>query len=137
MYSLRGRAERPVNIQCMFRGIGSLGTLQPHRSQHSVGSGPLLIPRNLFTLSRNVVPLCTRKQPAAFLQSPVGSIAVVYFHFLLSNPFNAFTSSRSAAQLSLQKSKESVNDGLKRRPTQVMIVQLYVQKRVMCIHLFL
>lgn len=82
--------------------------------------------------------LYTRKPASCFfLQSPIGSIAVVYFHFLHSNPFNAFTSSCLAAQLSLQKSKEKVNDGLKIHTYTNNDCLVLCAEELMCIHLFL
>lgn len=64
----------------------------------------MLIRGKLFTLLKNSAPLHTREPARCFFAvSCRRCITVVYSHSLQSNPFNAFTSSCLAAQLSLQK----------------------------------
>lgn len=97
---LKGRST----TVCVCSGVSSLGMLRPSRSQHCKGWSCWSM-ENCLLCQGTKYHCALGNQPAAFLQSPVGSIAVVYFHFLQSNPFNAFTSSCLAAQIPLQKRK--------------------------------
>lgn len=121
-----------------FSGVRSLGMLQPYRGQHYVGVwSSCWSKENCLLCQGTQHHYALGNQPAAFRQSPVGSIAVVYFHFLRSNPFNAFTSSCLAAQLSLQKSKEKVYDGLRTHTYTSSGCSVTCAEKVMCIYLFL
>lgn len=96
----------------------------------------------LFTLSRNTAPLYARKPASCFFFSFFFAVSCrkhhsCLFYFLHSNPFNAFTSSCLAAQLSLQKSKEKVNDGLKTHTYTNNDCLVICAEKVMCIHLVL
>lgn len=94
-----------------------------------------LIQGKSFTPSKNAAPLYTREPARCFFAvSCRRYITVVYSYFLQSNPFNAFTSSCLAAQLSLQKSKEKVNGGLKTHNYTNNDCSVICAEKVMCIY---
>lgn len=119
------------------------GCLQPYRSQHYVGVWSLCwVKENCLLCQGTQHRYMLGNQPAAFFFLFFFAVSCrkhhsCLFYFLHSNPFNAFTSSCLAAQLSLQKSKEKVNDGLKTHTYTNNDCLVICAEKVMCIHLVL